>query len=54
MEERLSGIIVYGCPYLYDKIKKTIHESIPLAYSSSQTEGAQKEILSRVMQSKIS
>jgi len=25
IEERLSGIIIYGCPYLYDKIKKTIH-----------------------------
>ena len=52
-EERLSGIIIYGCPYLYDKIKETIHESIPLAYSPSQIEEAQNQILSRILQSKI-
>ncbi|WP_413683234.1 glycoside hydrolase family 3 N-terminal domain-containing protein [Prochlorococcus sp. MIT 1011] len=52
IEERLSGVIVYGCPYLYDKIKKTIHESIPLAYSPSQIEEAQNHILSRILQSK--
>ncbi len=53
IEERLSGIIIYGCPYLYDKIKKTIHESITLAYSPSQIEEAQTQILSRILQSKI-
>ena len=53
IEERLSGVIVYGCPYLYDKIKKTIHDSIPLAYSPSQIEEAQNQILSRILQSKI-
>jgi len=53
IKERLSGIIVYGCPYLYDKIKKTIHESIALAYSPSQIEEAQNQILSRILQSKI-
>ena len=52
IEERLSGIIIYGCPYLYEKIKQTIHESIPLAYSPSQTEEAQNQILSRILQSK--
>ncbi len=53
IEERLSGIIIYGCPYLYDKIKKTIHETIPLAYSPSQIEEAQTQILSRILPSKI-
>ena len=53
IEERLSGIIIYGCPYLYEKIKQTIQESIPLAYSPSQTEEAQNQILSRILQSKI-
>ncbi|WP_269604185.1 glycoside hydrolase family 3 N-terminal domain-containing protein [Prochlorococcus marinus] len=53
IEERLSGIIIYGCPYLYDKLKKTIHDSIPLAYSPSQIEEAQTQILSRILQSKI-
>ena len=50
LERRLSGIIVYGCPYLYDKIKLTFHDSIPLAYSPSQTEEAQNQVLSRVFQ----
>ncbi|MBW3041176.1 glycoside hydrolase family 3 N-terminal domain-containing protein [Prochlorococcus marinus] len=53
IEERLSGIVIYGCPYLYDKIKETIHESIPLAYSPSQIEEAQNQILSRILQLKI-
>ena len=52
IEERLSGIIIYGCPYLFDKIKKSIHKNIPLAYSPSQTEEAQNQILSRILQSK--
>ncbi len=52
IKERLSGIIIYGCPYLYDKIKKNIDESIPLAYSPSQIEEAQNQILSRILQSK--
>ncbi len=52
IKERLSGIIIYGCPYLYDKIKKNIHKSIPLAYSPSQIEEAQNQILSRILQSK--
>ena len=50
IEERLSGIIIYGCPYLFDKIKKSIHKNIPLAYSPSQTEEAQNQILSRMLQ----
>ena len=53
IEERLSGIIIYGCPYLYCKIKEIIHESTPLAYSPSQIEEAQNQILSRILQSKI-
>ena len=52
-EQRLSGIIIYGCPYLFDKIKNTIHKNIPLAYSPSQAEEAQNQILSRILQSKI-
>jgi len=54
IEERLSGIIIYGCPYLFDKIKKSINYSIPLAYSPSQSEEAQNQILTRILKSKIS
>ena len=35
-----------------DRIKKAIHKNIPLAYSPSQTEEAQNQILSRILQSK--
>ena len=54
IEERLSGVIIYGCPYLFDKIKRSIHDSIPLAYSPSQSEEAQNQILRRILNSKIS
>ncbi len=54
IEKRLLGIIVYGCPYLFDQIKKSIHHDIPLAYSPSQTEEAQMEILQHILQLKIS
>ena len=53
-EERLSGVIVYGCPYLFNRIKKSIHYSIPLAYSPCQTEEAQNQILSHILNSKKS
>tara|TARA_Y100001968_G_scaffold97909_1_gene87876 strand:- start:945 stop:1874 length:930 start_codon:yes stop_codon:yes gene_type:complete len=53
IDARLLGVIVYGCPYLYDKIKHIISDFIPLAYSPSQTEDAQNQILSRIFQPKI-
>ena len=52
IEERLLGVIIYGCPYFFGRIKEIITESISLAYSPSQTEEAQKQILSRILQSK--
>ena len=36
-----------------NKIEKNIHDYVPLAYSPSQTEEAQKQILSRILQLKI-
>ena len=54
IEQRLSGIIVYGCPYLFNKIKNNIHHSIPMAYTPSQTVEAQSQILNRILQSKKS
>tara|TARA_B100001113_G_scaffold114051_1_gene92821 strand:- start:432 stop:1157 length:726 start_codon:yes stop_codon:yes gene_type:complete len=54
MEERLLGIIVYGCPYLFDKINRSINYSIPLAYSPSQSEEAQNQILRCILNSQIS
>ena len=52
IQKRLSGIIVYGCPYLFDQIKRSIDHSIPLAYSPSQCEEAQSQILRRIFNSK--
>ncbi len=54
IEERLLGIIIYGCPYLFDRIKNAIHCSIPLAYTPSQEEEAQTQTLSRILDPKIS
>ena len=54
IEERLLGVVVYGCPYLFDRIKKSINYAIPLAYSPSQAEEAQIQILSRILNTKIS
>ena len=53
IEQRLSGVIVYGCPYLYQRIREAIKENIPLAYSPSQTEAAQNQTLKRILQSKV-
>ena len=53
IEKRLLGVIIYGCPYLFSKIKKSIHYSIPLAYTPCQTEEAQNQILNRILQSQI-
>ena len=54
IEKKISGIVIYGCPYLFNKIKESIHYSIPLAYSPCQTEEAQNKILRRILQVKIS
>ena len=54
IQKRLSGIIVYGCPYLFDQIKRSIDHSIPLAYSPSQCQEAQNQILRRIFNSKTS
>tara|TARA_Y100001968_G_scaffold181140_1_gene165892 strand:- start:1432 stop:3042 length:1611 start_codon:yes stop_codon:yes gene_type:complete len=53
-EQRLSGVIVYGCPYLFDAIIKSIHNTIPLAYTPSQVEEAQKQVLGRLLKTKNS
>tara|TARA_Y100001968_G_scaffold256557_1_gene242953 strand:- start:1148 stop:2782 length:1635 start_codon:yes stop_codon:yes gene_type:complete len=54
IHKRLSGIVIYGCPYLFDKIKQSVQYSLPLAYSPSQTEAAQNQILKRILKAKSS
>ena len=53
IEKRLSGIVIYGCPYMYEKIRQNIHEKIPLAYSPSQIDEAQNQTLQCIMKSNI-
>ncbi len=52
-ENKLSGLIVYGCPYLFNRLNKSLSSSIPLAYSPSQLEEAQNYILSRMLKNHI-
>ncbi len=49
IKKRLSGVVVYGCPYLFHEIEKSIDASIPLAYSPSQLEETQNQILSNIL-----
>ena len=50
---KLSGVVVYGCPYLFNKIKESVNNYIPLAYSPSQTEEAQNQILLSLLDPKL-
>ncbi len=52
-ENKLSGLVVYGCPYLFNRLNKSLRGSIPLAYSPSQLEEAQNYILSRMLTNHI-
>ena len=52
-EKKLSGLVIYGCPYLFDRLRKSLSSSIPLAYSPSQLEEAQNYILSRMLEKHI-
>ena len=48
-DNRLSGVVVYGCPYFFGKINKSIVQPIPIAYSPCQIEEAQNQILSKIL-----
>ncbi len=52
-EKNLSGLVIYGCPYLFNRLKTSLSSSIPLAYSPSQLEEAQNYILSRMLKNHI-
>ncbi len=47
---RLSGLVVYGSPYLWDELIKVLDPSIPSAYSPGQMPDAQKHALSYFFQ----
>ncbi len=43
---RLSGLIIYGNPYLWDKLLEVIEKHIPCAYSPGEMPEAQHQVLS--------
>lgn len=47
---RLSGLIVYGCPYLWKQFAAVLAPSIPYAYSPAQNSLAQERVLSSLVQ----
>ncbi len=52
-ENKLSGLIVYGCPYFFNSLRTSLSSSIPLAYSPSQLEDAQNHILSIMLRNHL-
>ena len=48
---RLSGLVVYGCPYLWSDIQQILDPSIPAGYSPGQMPEAQKQVLSALFAS---
>ena len=47
--ERLLGLVVYGCPYRWDSLRKLIPDNIPAGYSPGQMPEAQQQLLARMM-----
>ncbi len=43
---RLSGLVVYGSPYLWKQLDEVVAPSIPFAFSPGQMPEAQKQVLS--------
>ncbi|WP_320666559.1 glycoside hydrolase family 3 N-terminal domain-containing protein [Prochlorococcus sp. MIT 1307] len=47
---RLSGIVIYGSPYLWDELIRNLDSSIPAAYSPAQMQQAQGMVLASLFQ----
>ena len=48
---RLAGLVVYGSPYRWEELKGLLNPSIPAAFCAGQMPQAQREVLSRLLQS---
>ena len=48
---RLAGLIVYGSPYILENLRAVLRPSIPAAFSPGQMPEAQRQLLSRLLQS---
>ena len=42
---RLAGVVVYGSPYLWDKLQPLLPSNCPAAYSAGQMQEAQRQVL---------
>jgi len=49
-ENRLSGLVVYGNPYLWDELLPFLHPSVAAAYSPGQMPEAQMQVLNSLFQ----
>ncbi len=47
--ERLCGLVVYGCPYRWESLRKLLPESVPAGYSPGQMPEAQQQLLNRML-----
>ena len=45
---RLAGVVVYGSPYLWERLRPELPEELPAAYSPGQMPEAQRQVLNRL------
>ena len=46
---RLAGLVVYGCPYLWDELNAVLDRTIPAAYSPGQMPEAQGQVMTALL-----
>ncbi|WP_320673537.1 glycoside hydrolase family 3 N-terminal domain-containing protein [Prochlorococcus sp. MIT 1341] len=49
----LAGVIIYGSPYLWERVVSVINTNIPAGYSPAQTREAQNQVLRKLICTKI-
>ena len=49
-QNRLSGLVVYGNPYLWDELLPFLNSSVAVAYSPGQMPAAQRQVLNSLFQ----
>ncbi len=49
----LSGLVIYGSPYLWQKIINITDKNIPIAFSTAQIQEAQTQALRRLIKSEV-
>ena len=46
--DRLAGVVVYGSPYLWERLRPDLPDGLPAAYSPGQMPEAQRQVLNRL------